>query len=112
MDLADAIKLVTNGDRALAFREVQLAAAEGNASAMGILGVLYYAGEGVPEDGELARILLAEAAALGDATAAHNLGTLYATGAPPVERNPKKARLFHGLGRSRDPHLGFPEDEG
>ena len=112
MDLEHAIKVLFSGARGDAFERVRLAAEMGVPEALGALGAVYYTGIGGPPDGELARALLAEAAALGDALAAHNLGTLYATGAPPVLHNPHKSRAFHALARSRDPQLGIPSTGG
>jgi uncharacterized protein len=68
-------------------------------AALGLLGMLYYLGTGVPHDGNKAARLLAEAAALGYGPAAHNLATLYSGGADGVPPNSRKAAAFYERAR-------------
>jgi hypothetical protein len=69
----------------------ELAAQQGDASAMSHLGALYVHGEGVEQSYEKAFEYYEQAAQLGFAQAQLNLGFLYITG-QGVERSPMKAR--------------------
>jgi TPR repeat protein len=55
-------------------------AAQGEAKAQTILGLMYYEGRGVPQDYAEALKWFRLAAAQGDALAQHNLGLMYAKG--------------------------------
>ncbi len=70
-----------------------------NASAIGMLGLAYQQGFGVETNGNKAIELLERAVAMGDGTAAHNLGTIYITGMPGIERNPEKAKELYRLAK-------------
>ena len=70
------------------------AAAQGSASAMNGLGVLYSNGEGVTKDYTEAKNWFEKAAALGDASAIFNLGIVYENG-EGVPRNTKTAREWY-----------------
>jgi hypothetical protein len=74
---------------------------EGVPSALGTLGLLYSTGQAVPLDAVRGAWLLAEAAALGDATACNNLAMHYALGATDFPANFRKATLFTQLSRER-----------
>ncbi|MFZ0771664.1 MAG: caspase family protein [Candidatus Sulfotelmatobacter sp.] len=63
-----------------AFRAYQQAAAAGNAEGMTQLGYLYFAGNGVARDYQLARRWFEAGAAAGNATAMANLGVFYREG--------------------------------
>ncbi|UOD27801.1 sel1 repeat family protein [Massilia violaceinigra] len=69
-------------------------------AALGVLGALHYLGEGVAHSGLDAATLLEKAKALGDACAAHNLASLYATGAPGVAKDIAHARQLFGEARA------------
>lgn len=73
--------------------------AVGNATAQGMLGVMYQLGLDVPADGNRAVALLKAAAESGEGLAAHNLSTLYATGAPGVERDTELSRFYLRMAR-------------
>lgn len=88
----------------LAIAKLEELAEEGVASALCTAGLLHSVGFGVPVDGLRAACLLAEAAALGDVPACHNLSMLYGMGAPGLRPNRAKATLFLQLCRER----GFP----
>lgn len=59
---------------------LQTQAAQGDAQAQSNLGMLYYNGQGVPQDYGKARQWYEQAAAQGDAMAQNNLGYLYLDG--------------------------------
>ena len=63
--------------------------------ALGLLGVMYQLGEGVPLDGKKAVELLSRAVELGDGTAAHNLGTIYGGGLPGIDQDIEKSQLYY-----------------
>jgi TPR repeat protein len=72
---------------------------QGNPAAQSMLGVMYQLGLDVPADGNRAVSLLKAAAEGGEGLAAHNLSTLYATGAPGVERDPQLSRFYLRMAR-------------
>ena len=69
-----------NGDFATALREWTPLAEQGDASAQYNLGVLYYQGNGVPQDYKTAVKWFARAAEQGDADAQYNTGYMYHIG--------------------------------
>jgi TPR repeat protein len=91
------------GDEA-ALASLERMADDGQSEALHLLGFLYWLGEQVPLDHARAKHLLAEAAALGDVLACHNLAMFYASGGPGEPPNWRKARVFH----ERAVALGFP----
>jgi TPR repeat protein len=72
----------------------------GDPGALALLGYHYFVGESVEVDGPRAERLLALAAALGNGSAAHNLGTLYRIGAPGVPPNKVLATVFYQRARA------------
>src|SRR4030066_221965 len=78
--LEDATAARERGDYENAFRIFQSLAAQGNATAQFILGVMYTNGQGVPQDYAEAVKWYRLAAAQGDASAQSNLGVMYANG--------------------------------
>lgn len=72
---------------------------QGNAKALGMLGLAYQVGLGVELDGPLAVKYLQQAAELGDSTSAHNLGTIFVTGLPGVKSDAQKAKYFYDLAK-------------
>lgn len=108
-DKVEAMRLLCAGVRGAPYALLLEAAEAGDAEALGSIGVAHYVGVGADLDGLLARQFLAEGAALGNALAAHNLGTLYFTGAPGVPANTAKGRLFHELAHRLDPSLGVAD---
>ena len=63
--------------------------------ALGLLGVMYQLGEGVPLNGRKSVELLTKAVELGDGVAAHNLGTIYGGGLPGVQRSHEKSKMYY-----------------
>jgi len=63
--------------------------------ALGLLGAAYHLGLGVERNGPKAVELLLKAVELGDGVAAHNLGTLYATGLPGIESNAELSKHYY-----------------
>ena len=63
--------------------------------ALGLLGVMYQLGTAVPRDLNKAVELLIKAYELGDGTAAHNLGTIYAMGEDDIEQDYEKSKMFY-----------------
>lgn len=82
---------------------------EGVPDAQSMLGVLYQIGIGVPGDGKRAVTLLRSAAEKGVGLAAHNLATLYATGAPGIEPDPELSRHYLLMARNLGVNL-LPAD--
>jgi uncharacterized protein len=78
--LEEGIAAFSSGDYALAFREFQPLAEQGNARAQGNLGVMYQNGKGVPKDEKRAFFWYLKAAEQGIARAQADLGFLYANG--------------------------------
>ena len=74
--------------------------------AIGMLGTAYQLGLGVAVDGPKAVEILSKAAALGDVVAAHNLGTIYATGMPGIPADPKLSKDFYRLAKDRGAQFG------
>ncbi len=76
-DFQDGLDAYNRGDYETAFKEWHPLAEQGNAQAQYYLGVLYFKGEGVPQDYAQARKWWRKAAAQGHAIAQFNLGLLY-----------------------------------
>jgi TPR repeat protein len=72
----------------------ELAAQQGDASAMYDLGVMYDHGQGVEQSGDKAREWYEQAAVLGDAAAMYNLGHMYDRG-NGVEQSYEKAKEYY-----------------
>ncbi|MCE3604943.1 hypothetical protein LXA47_15170 [Massilia sp. P8910] len=112
--LTSIIRLIANGcsERAIAalapLVDAQVPAA------LGLLGALHVLGEGVAHSGTAAAPLLGSAKALGDACAAHNLASLYATGAPGVAQDIPRARQLFGdalaMGGQYEPDDVYAQD--
>ncbi len=69
-----------SGDYATALQEFKPLAEQGNAKAQAALGIMYLAGQGVPQDYAEAVKWYRKAAEQGLAGAQHNLGLMYAQG--------------------------------
>lgn len=82
---------------------------QGDPDAQSMLGVLYQIGIGVPGDGKKAVALLRSAAEKGVGLAAHNLATLYATGAPGIEPDANLSRHYLRMAKALGVHL-LPDD--
>jgi len=63
--------------------------------ALGLLGLMYQIGSGVPQNLTKAVQFLTAAYMLGDGTAAHNLGTIYAMGEKEIEKDLGKSKMFY-----------------
>ncbi len=70
--------------------------------ALGLLGVMHQLGFGVERDGQKAVELLTKVTELGDGTAAHNLGTIYAMGMPGVPQNFELSRQFYRTAKAME----------
>lgn len=70
----------SRGDYATALAEFKAAADQGDAVAQYNLGLMYYNGQGVPRDDQLAAAWFRKAADQGHAVAQYNLGLMYAIG--------------------------------
>jgi TPR repeat protein len=75
-------------------------------AALQIMGTMYQCVIGVEVNGIKAEKFLKEAADAGDALVAHNLGTLYATGAPDLLQNIDLSKLYHDRAHELDKRLG------
>jgi len=63
--------------------------------ALSLLGVIYQIGVGAPRNLQKAVTLLTRACELGDGTAAHNLGTIYAMGEEDIEKDFDKSKMYY-----------------
>jgi len=63
--------------------------------ALGMLGVMYQLGTGVSRNLTKAVEHLTKAYELGDGTAAHNLGTIYAMGEEEIEKDYEKSKMYY-----------------
>ena len=82
---------------------------EGNAAAIGLLGLAHQHGAGVEKNFEEAVRLMQKAVELGDALAAHNLGRLYMVGTEGVEPDPQLSETYYQLAKSMG--LQYQEDD-
>ena len=111
------------GDYATALREWQPLAEQGHAAAQNSLGVMYYNGEGVPQDDKAAVQWFQRAVEQGNADAQFNLGNMYnqGRGVPQdykaaaqwyrraAEQGAAKAQ--YNLGVMYDEGKGVPQDD-
>jgi TPR repeat protein len=79
-DFKTGMDAYNRGDYATVLNELHPLAEQGDANAQNNLGVLYYNGEGVPQDYVQARQWFEKAAVQGDANAQNSLGLLYHNG--------------------------------
>ena len=93
--LLEASKAIDVEDYAKAIAILEPLCEQHDADALGMLGVFYQLGLGVPVDGPKALELLSAAVEGGSGIAAHNLGTIYVTGLPGVAPDLKKSRLYY-----------------
>ena len=83
-------------------------AERGSVEAMTMLGTLLYLGAGVEPDGRRAAAMLLAAAAGGSGLAAHNLATMYGTGAPGLSPQPHLCGRYYRM--ARDLGATFADD--
>ncbi len=107
--LEQAQRLLEEGNGEAARELVAALAEQGDASALGIIGVVHFLGVGCPPDGALAVEYLTRAADAGDALAAHNLASLYFGGMPGVAADPGRARALYALSRELGSTLTPPD---
>ena len=93
-EMETAQALMDAGRYAEALPMLERLAAGGNVNALSVLGVMYQLGLGVPANGAKACSMLKAAADGGSGVAAHNLATLYVTGAPGCMPNRELSRLY------------------
>ena len=93
-DTETGMDAYNRGDHATTLKELRPLAERGDANAQNNLGVLYYNGEGVPQDYVQARQWFEKAAAQGDAYAQNSLGMLYHNG-QGVPQHYTKARQWY-----------------
>ncbi len=79
-DFASGVKAYENRDFATAYKDWLEVAQKGNATAQFNLGLLYYEGQGVPQDFGEAAHWFEQAADHGYAKAQYNLGSMYGIG--------------------------------
>ena len=63
--------------------------------ALGFMGTMYQLGLGQNRDLEKAIEYLLKATNLGDGNSAHNLGTIYLMGEPPIEMDEAKSKMYY-----------------
>jgi uncharacterized protein len=78
--LEDGLAAADNGDYATAIRLWRPLAEQGDAAAQFNLGLIYYKGQGVPQDYVAAAVWLRKAADQGVAAAQWSIGSMYANG--------------------------------
>lgn len=109
-DVEDGAKAIQEGQFEKAFSEWQPLAEKGEPAAQAAIGVMYHAGQGVPQDYEKAFQWYRRAAENGNAASQANLGVMYAKGVG-VARDLVQAYVWFDLaamnddprhGRSRD----------
>lgn len=99
-DYEAGVNAAFNGDFETALHEFTVAAEEGLDLAQYNLGILYYTGQGVERDLDLAFRWTEAAALQGHVAAQFNLGSLYFAG-DGIEANPEKAvEMFRLAGRA------------
>ena len=92
--LQEGVSAYEQGDYATALRELRPLAEYGEAEAQFTLGLLYHAGQGVPQDYATARHWFRQAAAQGHAEAQFTLGVLYDAGYGVARDAPTAAHWF------------------
>jgi TPR repeat protein len=90
--LVDATRAIDNGNPAQAFKLLSPLASSGNPAAQYRLGILYYLGQGVPEDENQAVILWKKAAAQGSTDAMYQLGSAFLFGSQAAKTVPDPDR--------------------
>jgi len=95
-DLDDAAAASQRGDFAEAVRLLTPLTEQGNASAMNSLGALYYKGQGVSQNYDVATQWYQQAAERGDVTAQTTVGLMYFMGSH-VEKDYVTAHKWLGL---------------
>lgn len=102
--LEDAVRTYDSGNYALAIDGFKGLATQGNAKAQFRLGMMYYHGQGVPEDEKLAVAWLIQAAKQGHIEAMFELGNAYLVGSQAsrlVEEPDREAAIwFHEAARA------------
>jgi len=73
---------------------------KGDPDAIGQLGVMYQLGYGVPRNLSKAVEILTRSYELGNGTAAHNLGTIYAMGEEEISKDRAKSRMYYNKAKS------------
>ncbi len=86
-DIYKGVDAYISGDFATALREWRPLAEQGDAYAQNNLGLMYYEGEGVPQDDKTAVKWYTLAAEQGIADAQNNLGVMYGTGQGVIQDN-------------------------
>jgi TPR repeat protein len=94
-DIAKANQLFSSESYSEALSLIQPLVIAGDPDALMFLGMLYWGGFGVPPDGSKAAELLTRAMDAGVGLAAHNLGTLFATGMPGVTVDFERSRACY-----------------
>jgi len=98
--LEDVMEAISRKDFPRAIALLAPLEKEGVPDAFTNLAFLYSQGLGVPADGPKAVEIYKKAIALGSGLAAHNLGTLYVTGARGLERDPQLGKSYFRKARS------------
>lgn len=101
-DFQDGVAAYDRGDYATALQEFKPLAEQGDARAQNSLGLMYYHGQGVPQDDAEAVRLYSLAAEQGYAWAQYHLGLMYANG-EGVLRDYVQAHMWSNLAASRWP---------
>ena len=101
-DFLKGLEAYNKKDYRTALREWRPLAEEGHAAAQGFLGVMYYKGEGVPQNYETAVKWFRRAAEKGNAEAQSMLGLMYEAG-EGVPQNYVYAHMWLNLSASQAP---------
>ncbi len=112
----DGLDAYDKGDYKTAIAELRPRAEQGNFLAQFILGVMYYAGEGVPQDYKTAIKWYTLSAEQGNTDAQYNLGQMYYRGEGVLQDYKEAAKLYRlsaekGNAKAQN-NLGFMYENG
>jgi hypothetical protein len=99
---AEGLAAYKRGDYATALREFRPLAEQGIADAQNNLGVMYYKGQGVPEDDAKAAKWYRKAATQGNAGAQYNLGVMYDNGLGVPQDHAEAAKWYRKAAEQGD----------
>jgi len=112
----EVLTALERGDYATAMGKLRPLAEAGHADAQNTLGVMYYKGQGVPEDDAKAAKWYRKAATQGNAEAQYNLGVMYDNGLGVPQDHAKAAKWYRKAAEQGDADaqntLGFMYGQG
>jgi TPR repeat protein len=106
-DFETGMDAYNRGDYATVLNDLRPLAEQGDANAQNNLGVLYYNGQGVPQDYVQARQWFEKAAAQGEANAQNSLGVLYYNGEGGPQDYTKARQWYEKAAAQGDAYAQF-----